>query len=56
MNKKELLKQLDKIYMLMQGEIFYVHNEDIPNLQHDYDNNKMLEAIKKAIKQIKEGK
>ena len=55
-NKKELLKQLDKIYMLMEGEIFYVHNEDIPNLQHDYDNNKMLEAIKKAIKQIKKGK
>ena len=56
MNKKELLKQLDKIYMLMEGEIFYVQNEDIPNLQYNYDNDKMLEAIKQGIKQIKKGK
>tara|TARA_Y100000356_G_C11165276_1_gene238271 strand:+ start:200 stop:376 length:177 start_codon:yes stop_codon:yes gene_type:complete len=53
MSEKEILKQLNKIYMLMEGEIFYVYNEDIPNLQYDYDNNKMLEGIKQAIKLLK---
>ena len=53
MNKKQLLKQLKDIKRLMESDIFYL-DIDNKDLQYNYSNNKMFEAISKSIQILEE--
>ncbi len=64
MNKKEIIKQLEKIQSLMLAEIFYVDDDVLDykiryrddDIESYYNNDDMYNGITKAIKLLKGGK